>query len=267
MKKVLITGGTGKLGKEIVNQLLFKKYQITVLSTKKRLELPKSVLILKADLTNIYSLKNNIKDFQIIIHCASNPKDSENVDFKGTLNLLQSINNKELPHIIYISIVGVDKSTFPYYQHKYQAETIIQESEFPWTILRITQFHDFVLHQVIDSLDNKDDSIFKVPKQMAFQSIDIKNVAEFISSIISDDPKNSIITLGGPEVLNIKDMVKIYLTEVGRSAKIKEVITNNSFYKIFTTGINLCPNEKIGTIKWGDFIRVYLDWKNHCPCP
>lgn len=263
MSEILITGGTGTLGMEIVRQLLTKKCQVTILSTKNNPELPIGVRTLKADLTDKNSLDNVFKDYQIIIHCASNPLDSENVDIKGTMNLLQSINHKVSPHIVYISIVGIDKSSHTYYHNKYEVEKMIEKSRFPWTIIRITQFHDFVLHRIINSLDNDVDSTFKVPKKMTFQSIATKDAAEIISDVVANDPKYSIITLGGPEVLDIKEMVKAYLDAASRSDKIEESVTDNSFYKIFTTGINLCPEKSVGNIKWKDYIINYLRNKNN----
>ncbi len=142
MKKVLITGGTGTLGREIINQLTRNDFQISVLSSKDKPELPKTVEVLTGDLTDPASLPNAISETDVILHCASNPMNPWVVDVTGTYNLIKAIRPDRLKHFIYISIVGVDQSDYPYYQAKYEVEKMIIASGLPYSVLRATQFPD-----------------------------------------------------------------------------------------------------------------------------
>ena len=52
-------------------------------------------------------------------------------------------------HLVFISIVGVDRNPyFPYDRMKLETERIVEQSSVPWTTLRATQFHEFVLKQI-----------------------------------------------------------------------------------------------------------------------
>lgn len=172
----LITGGTGKLWQELSKQLINKGFKVNILSSKENPDIQYYSKIYTGDLTEVSSLKDAVLNSDIIIHCASNPKNSKTVDVEGTKNLLQIAHLKQLKHFIYISIVGVDKSKFPYYQAKFEVEKIIQESNLSWSILRATQFHDMILNRFIKPFDGKPGPL-KIPQGMQFQSIAIEDVA------------------------------------------------------------------------------------------
>ena len=67
------------------------------------------------------------------------------MDVDGTRNLLEAARAAGTPHLVYISIVGIHRVPYRYYQAKLAAERLIQASGLPWTILRSTQFHQLLL--------------------------------------------------------------------------------------------------------------------------
>src|SRR6218665_1959015 len=136
MQSVLITGGTGTLGQEISRQLLEKGYVVNILSSKDKPEIDFFTNIIQGDLTDSASLKEAIESSDIIIHCASNPRNAQVVDIEGTKNLLALLDSNKCKHFIYISISGVDKSDYPYYQTKYAVEKLIEATGLPYSILR-----------------------------------------------------------------------------------------------------------------------------------
>jgi len=132
--KILVTGGTGVLGHEVVNRIVGDKHHVKVLSTQCKTLLPKDVEFVKGDLALNLGLNEAVVDSEIIIHCASNPKDPKNTDIQGTFNLLKAINKSKIQHFVYISIVGVDQTAYPYYRAKYEVEDIIAKSGAPYSI-------------------------------------------------------------------------------------------------------------------------------------
>ena len=64
---------------------------------------------------------------------------------EGTRQLLEAARAAGTPHLVDVSIVGVDRVPYRYYQAKLEAERLIQASELGWTILHATQFHQLVL--------------------------------------------------------------------------------------------------------------------------
>jgi uncharacterized protein YbjT (DUF2867 family) len=252
MNRILITGGTGKLGQELSKQLINKGFEITILSSQPDPCIQYYSHICFGNLTDISSLKNAVDNSDIIIHCASNPKNSKEVDVEGTKNLLKLSNQKQLKHFIYISIVGVDKSKFPYYQSKLKVEKLIQESKLPCSILRATQFHNMVLDRFIKPFDKT--AILKIPQKMQFQSVAIEDVANKLVSLSIGKHTNTIETIGGPEIYAIEEMAQIYLDVLNRKDNIEPELYDEEIYKLFRSGINLCPDYPFGKITWKDFL-------------
>ena len=162
--------------------------------------------------------------------------------------------NKKIYHFIYISIVGIDKSDFPYYLAKLEVETMIQKSGIPYSIQRATQFHNLVLF-LIKSFKIANRSSIIVPEGMKFQTIDIRNVADKLVQLAGENPIGKLPELGGPQVLDIEDMTKIYLKSIKKEdIKIKLQQVESDFYNVFKSGINLCPQNARGNITWEDFL-------------
>ena len=254
MDSILLTGGTGMLGQEIAKLLDKRNFNVIILSLKEK---PKSTLgieILKGDIADKKSLKSIDNKFDTIIHCASNPQNSEVVDVIGSENLLDVFGKNTLKHFIYVSIVGVDKSWFPYYRSKYKVEEKIKESRIPWTILRATQFHNLVLNRIIKPIVDEKQSPVLIPSGMQFQSIDISEVAKRIVELVTKEPLNNIQHIGGPEVMTFEEMLQIYFDTFNINEKIEYISTSNEFYNLFTTGINLCPNYALGRITWKQYV-------------
>ena len=259
MKKNLITGGTGNLGKVVVMLLHEKELKISVLTSHNKLQNSENIDFVKGDLTNRESLFDLKSKFDIIIHCASNPLNSDLIDIKGSQNLLDTVVHNKTEHFIYISIVGVDKSSFKYYRNKNRVENMIKESGIPYTIIRGTQFHDLILQRIIHSIDKGKGTKLLVPENLRFQSIDKKDVAKKVYEVIEQGPKNETINIGGPEILTLDKMLDVYLALLNRDEITKSVPPENDFQKIFTSGINLCPENRYGTITWNDYLKSVLE--------
>lgn len=262
MKKILITGGTGNLGKVIVDLLGKTGSGVFVLTSQDGLQDSQNIRFIKGDLTDKDSLVDLKNQFDIIIHCASNALNSEAIDINGSRNLLDTVIYGKPEHFIYISIAGVDKSSFKYYQNKNRVENFIKESGIPYTIIRATQFHDLVLQRIIKPIAGVNGKKLLIPQNLRFQSIDKKDVAQKVYEVTGQNPENEIICIGGPEILSLEKMIDIYLTLLNRDEITESIPPYNELQKIFTTGINLCPENKYGTITWSDYLKSVLTIDN-----
>lgn len=258
MKNVLITGGTGALGSEIVTQMINDSiHQLFILSSRKSYLPPPGSQVIHGNLATNEGLYEALANTDIIIHCASNPKDAMNVDFTGTANLVKAINKNKKIHLIYISIVGVDKSAYPYYNIKAKVEKMIAESGITFSVLRTTQFHNFVL-SMIQSFPICNGHLM-VPEGMRFQSIDIKDVANRLIKLTDEEPSGLLPDMGGPEILGIREMVMVYQNVFGQSDILKVAATDNERHNLFRTGINLCNLNIDVKITWEQFLHRQLD--------
>ncbi|MBA4850649.1 SDR family oxidoreductase [Emticicia sp. BO119] len=254
MQSILITGGTGTLGQELSKQLLAKGYSVNILSSKEKPEIAFFTNIIQGDLTDQSSLEKAVESSEIIIHCASNPRNAQVVDIEGTRNLLALIDKNHCKHFLYVSIAGVDKSDYPYYQTKYAVEKLIEASELPYSILRATQFHDLVLYRLIQVFDQGPGKPIQIPAGMKFQSIDKSDTATSVIELVANKPTYTITTIGGPEVLTLENMTEDYFAQSGRNEEIVYIEPSTAFYQVFTTGINLCPENAIKGITWQQYL-------------
>jgi len=253
MNNILVTGGTGTLGKEVVEQLAYQKRDVSVLSSRKAPLLPSEITLYRGDLATGSGLHKATENAKIIIHCASNPKAPWHVDVKGTENLIKAAKKNQVQHFIYISIVGIDKSHYAYYSAKSEAEKLIKKSGIPWSILRTTQFHNLVF-SLIQSFKKENSSSIVVPEGLQFQSIDISEVASQLVKLAKEGPKGRLPDTGGPQILNIVKMMRIYLKTFDKGhINIKSKPIEGELYDIFRTGFNLCPGNSYGNITWKKF--------------
>jgi uncharacterized protein YbjT (DUF2867 family) len=254
MAKILVTGGTGALGRQLVQQLCYQGFDAGIITTRAHVDAPSGAKIYAGDLTLIETLKDAVEDAEIVIHCASNPKDSRRVDIDGTTNLLKCIGRRKVRHFVYVSIAGVDRSAYPYYQAKYEAELIIGASDLPWSVLRATQFHGFVLDRFIKPADLGNGSPMRVPAGLRFQPIDIKDVALQLQMLSMGEPLRSTITIAGPEILTLEEMARTFLAVQGRAEAV-ETEPANGLNDVFLSGGNVNPEWKGGRITWKDFLK------------
>jgi uncharacterized protein YbjT (DUF2867 family) len=254
---ILITGGTGTLGREIIKQLNYPGQQIAVITTQEDPGLPKGINIVKGDLSDRQSIRDAVNNADIVIHSASNPLNAQVVDVDGTRNLVASINKKKLKHFIYISIAGIDKSDFPYYKVKYNVEQLIAAANVPYTILRATQFYEFVLHRMIKPYDTG--KSLTIPAGLKFQAIDISEVAGRVTGLMESAPKNETITIAGPAVQTIEEMAQAYLDTLNRKDELKTEQLPGERFDMLRSGINLCPENAFGTKTWKQFLNKHFN--------
>jgi len=210
---ILVTGGTGTLGSNVVRRLRQRGCQVRVLSRKERAG-SDGVECVVGDLTTGRGVEEAVAGVDVIIHCASARKG----DADATRNLVNAaIAQTRLPHLVFISIVGVNRVPFAYFRAKLAAEMVVVESSLPWTIQRATQFYDFVLSGAKSMTRFP---IVPVPKDFRCQPIDPVEVADRLVDLALDQPSGRVPDIGGPEVSTWAEMIRQYL----RAAKRKRPV-------------------------------------------
>src|SRR3954447_8155405 len=137
---VLVTGGTGRLGERLIAPLQGAGH--TVKQMSRRGTGPGG---LRGDLATGLDLGTALRGAEGVVHAASDPRgDAWQVDVAGTRRLVQAVDRDRLRHLVYVSIVGVDRIPFGYYHAKFATEQVLLAAGLPVTLLRVTQFHDFI---------------------------------------------------------------------------------------------------------------------------
>jgi uncharacterized protein YbjT (DUF2867 family) len=242
---MLITGAGGRLGRELVARA---PDDVRLLS---RRGLP-GRRAFKGGLEDPEVLRDALRGADVVIHAASDPKNPEAVDIQGTRALVRAAEEVGRPHVVYVSIAGVDRSDYPYYRAKHEAETILRGSSLPWTILRATQFHGFVLERLRSlGLDERDEIL--VPEGVRFQSVDIGEVAERLLQRAGEPPRRAVEDFAGPQVLTVEAMAEAYVRRRGRTARVRSAALPGVFVP-FRTGVNIPVSPVVGRRTWEQFL-------------
>lgn len=132
MQRVLITGGTGALGRELTGQLIRRDYAVRVMSRRSRpASQANEIEWAQADLGTGNGISEAVVGVDTIVHAATNFFSSSNVDVAGTKRLLDAARAEGVSQVFYVSIVGFERNPFAYYQNKLKAEALIEASGIP----------------------------------------------------------------------------------------------------------------------------------------
>src|SRR5262249_8028345 len=153
---ILVTGGTGTLGRLVVSRLLKAGHGVRVLSRRSReggegiKEAGEGIALMRGDLATGEGIEAAVEGVEIIVHCAG----SSTGDEDKARHLVRAASRAKARHLLYISVVGadripvessIDRAMFGYFASKLAAERAVADSGLPWTTLRATQFHELIL--------------------------------------------------------------------------------------------------------------------------
>jgi uncharacterized protein YbjT (DUF2867 family) len=252
--RILVTGSTGQLGSTLLKQLKGSDYKVKITSRRKPEGLGHFELIY-SDLSSGEGLEVAVKDVDVIIHAATSPiKNSKMVEVLGFKEFLGKM--KHIKHLIYPSIVGIDEIPFKYYKQKYEAEELLKNCSIPHTIVRATQFHNFVENLFISK------PLFKryiVPGNFKFQSVDVGEFASHLIGLVGKDPQGRAEDFCGPDIMTLKEMAELKIKKNNESNKVLSISFPGKLYKSISEGKNTNSLRKMGEITFGEYLSNKLE--------
>lgn len=249
-RTILVTGGTGTLGRAVVARLLGDGHQVRVVSRRARSSQGSGHTTVVADLRHQEGLDAALADVDAIVHCATT---GGRGDVEVTRNLVEAARRAGTPHLVYISIVGVDRIPLGYYRSKFEVEGLIEKSGLGWTILRTTQFHDLIAK--LFSLQRWS-PVTLVPSGSRFQPIEVGEVADRLVDLAVDEPSGRARDMGGPQVRTIADLARSYLRAAGRRRLVLPVWLPGAAFAALRAGGNLTPENAVGRVGFEEFLRA-----------
>src|SRR5512133_261203 len=264
MDTVLVTGGTGHVGRDLVSRLK-GSYRVRVLARSPGTD--SDVEWIRGDLATGEGIADALAGSQTVIHAATLspaarrgyvvPKDlwssPSDVDRDGTARLLDKAGAAGVGHFIYVSIVGIDKPRVPYLRRKLEAEYLVRQGPVPWSIARAAQFH-----WLLDRMLGKMARLPMVPlPDMQLEPVDTTDFADYLVEAVGRGPAGRLADFGGPQVLTFAGAFDQWQQIRQRDARTMRIplpsVASNAASAMSVSG----PGSRHGTISWSNWLRTH----------
>ena len=269
--KVLVTGASGNLGSAVLPRLVKDGHDVLGMSRRSR---PGWVV---ADLATGDGLVEAVRGVDAIVHLASSPTKTRNTDVEGTRRLVAAAEAAGVRHILYVSIIGVDRVPLAYYKRKLEAEAVIEAGGVPFTILRAAQFPTLV-----DALLNGLSKLGPVllDRNLLCQPVAVEDVADRIADLLAeppargrseppaggiveppagdraDPPAGGVVELGGPRTERLETLAREWLRARGSKRPIWSIRIPGRFGRELRAGALTTKAVPAGTRTWRDYLEA-----------
>ena len=244
--KIVVIGGSGLIGSKVVNNLTAKGHEVFAAS-------PKSGV----DATTGQGLAEALAGADVVVDVSNAPnwEDAAVLAFfeNAGRNLARAEKEAGVRHHVALSVVGTDRlQDSGYFRAKLAQEQLIKTSGIPYTIVRATQFFEF-LRAIADS--GAVQKRVRLPNA-SFQPMAADDVAKAVADAALGSPVNGTIETAGPERLPMSEMIARYLKATKDP---REVVSDPQapYYGVRVDDRSLVPggNSHLGTIRLDDWLR------------
>jgi uncharacterized protein YbjT (DUF2867 family) len=259
MDPILVTGGTGTLGRHVVRRLREAGRDVRVL-TRRELDDGDGVRYVTGDLMTGAGVDAAVRGVSTIVHCAGASRGDE----IATKTLVDAARPAGRPHLVFVSVVGaervpvvgrIDRTMFGYFEMKRKAEDVVTTSGLPWTTLRAAQFHDLILF-VLEKMARL--PVVPVPSAVAFQPVDADEVATRLVELALGPPSGLVEDIAGPRAYSTAELVRGYLRAIHRRRPLVPVWLPGKAARAIRAGANLAPDHAVGRKTWEAFLAERL---------
>jgi uncharacterized protein YbjT (DUF2867 family) len=239
MTPLLVTGATGTLGVPTVSQLRAAGADVRSLSRRS------GPGLVTGDLVTATGLEAALDGVGTVLHLATGRK-----DVLAARNLAAAARAGGVRHLMFISIVGVDSIPFPYYRAKLAVEREIESSGVPYTVLRATQFHAFVVSLLAAQR--------RLPALLApafsVQPIAVEEVAARLVELATDAPAGRVPDIGGPAVRPLPELARVWAGAAGVRRPVLPLRLPGRTFRAWTAGHGVVPGPAYGRIPFEEYL-------------
>ncbi|HKV88141.1 MAG TPA: NAD(P)H-binding protein [Candidatus Dormibacteraeota bacterium] len=259
---ILVTGGTGALGRRVVQRLRDAGHRVRVAS--RHAHAPDSgVEYAVCDLERDEGVDAAVAEATIVIHCAGVGKIKQ--DTSQAQHITRAAGRAGVRHLVTISVVGadripvktaVDRSGFAYFASQRAKELVVAGSGTPWTNLRATQFYDGFILVMVRGLSRL--PIVPLPTDTRFQPVDADEVAVRLVELALGEPAGQAPDIAGPKIYDAGDLMRSYLDAVGKRRRILRIRMPGAAAAAIRAGANLAPDRAVGRRTWEEFLAAEI---------
>ena len=238
-RTVLVTGATGTLGRALMPALRERGLDARGLSRSA----PGHA---HGDLLTGAGLEAALDGVGLVIHAATDGRR----DVRAAGHLLGALRPEQ--HVLYVSIVGVDKVPLPYYRQKLEIEGLIRRRG--GSILRATQFHDLVL-RLARALTAAPLGLYPAFDIQPVGTGDVaRRLAELAGELAGPGAGPVEEDFGGPQVRSARDLFGGYLAAAGRRRPLVPLRLPGKIFRGYRDGGHLAPQHARGVETWDAFL-------------
>lgn len=265
VERILVTGGTGHLGRDIVGQLLARRKRVRVLA-----RLPGGdprVEWTRGDLSTGAGLSEALQGVTTVINAATFSPIAQRgrirlvdffttpsaVDVDGTRRLLHECRNAKVRHFLHVSIVGLSEAvSLPYNQVKLRGETLVRQSDLPWSVVRAGPFY-YLLARLFASMRWMP---WWVLPNAAMDAVDTADVASYLLECADDGGRGLRAEIGGPAAHPLSELARQYLQarRLDRRVIGFDVAPGTAARLGFAEA-----HGRRGTVAWRDWLAANID--------
>lgn len=251
--KIVVIGGTGLIGSKVVSKLRACGHDVIAASPSS------GVNTLTRE-----GLAETLAGTQVVVDVANSPsfEDSAVLDFFQTAgrNIAAAETAAGVTHHVALSVVGTERlQASGYFRAKLVQENLIQGSKVPYTIVRATQFFEFVA-AIAQGSTTPDGSVRLSPA--LFQPIAAEDVVQAVADAALAAPVNGIVEVGGPEKVSLSGLIRKHLAATGDTREVIDDPEAGYFgTKIDDHSLTAGDKARIGAIHFDDWARQSLALK------
>lgn len=244
--KVLVIGGSGLIGSQVVANLNELGHEAVAASPSTGVNSVTGEGVAEA-----------VSGVRTVVDVSNSPSwaDDDVLNFftTSTRNLLKAERAAGVQHHVALSIVGADRATESgYMRAKVAQEKVIVESGSPYSIVRATQFFEFV-DGIADSLVDGD--TVRAPSG-AFQPIAAADVALAVTRVAAGEPVNGVVNIAGPEKQGMDDFIRARFAVTG-DARTVVTDTNACYYGAVLDDRSIVPTDDEEVVVYP---TTFSDW-------
>ncbi|MFB6608878.1 SDR family oxidoreductase [Agromyces sp. NPDC056379] len=242
MGEILVTGATGTVGRRLVERLRDRGDTVRALSRRS------GPGLVTGDLATGDGIEQAVDGVDTIVHLATTNRDDSGI----ARTLVTAIGPELRPHLVLLSIVGIDRNPLAYYRGKLATESVVAASGVPHTILRATQFHTFVT----SLLDAQRYSPVIAAPSISLQPIDVGDLVGRLVELVDSAPTGRVHDIGGPEVRTFRSLAEAYRTARGSRRPIMPLRLPGATFRAYRDGAALVPDGQTTTVTFEQFLAA-----------
>ncbi|MDE2379477.1 NAD(P)H-binding protein [Bradyrhizobium sp.] len=265
MSVILVTGGTGHLGRDIVDRLVKSGRRVRILARSAQSRA--NVEWATGDLATGAGVADSLRNVHTVINAATFSPIARRggirlvdffsspaaVDVDGTRRLLALCQEASVAHFVHVSIVGLHDASLPYARVKLAGEQLVRGSTLSWSVIPAMPFY-YLLDKLLAGLLRI--PVWPVPRTV-FNPVDTSDVADYVIRCAFDGEHGDRAEIGGPDELSCVEFARQYLSVRGLRRAVLPIALSDRAAR----GMGFVVSDGVrGSLCWRDWLRrQYLD--------